>query len=301
MHKKIITSKWVVGLGVTGVMSLAILAVLVIGDLFTKSPVSFDSQRAFADVEYQVALGPRLPGSEAHSQALDWMIDNLAEAGWQSVTQETERMGHPIYNLIATRGKGDPWIIIGAHYDSRFVADADPNPANRGLPVPGANDGASGVAVLLELARILPKNLDKQVWLVFFDAEDQGNLPGWDWILGSRAFVDELNGQPDSVVIIDMIGDADLDLYWEKNSDPELTKEIWAIAAELGYDESFIPEYRHRILDDHIPFVEAGITAIDIIDFDYPYWHTIEDTPDKVSPNSLKAVGDTLQEWILRQ
>jgi Zn-dependent M28 family amino/carboxypeptidase len=151
----------------------------------------------------------------------------------------------------------------------------------------------------MELARVLPADLNKQVWLVFFDSEDNGRLPGWDWILGSRAFVEALQGTPDSVVIVDMIGDADLNIYKEKNSNAELTEEIWAIAAQHGYAKQFIAEYRHSMLDDHTPFLEHDIRAIDIIDFDYPYWHTSQDTVDKVSAESLEAVGETLRQWLL--
>ena len=127
-------------------------------------------------------------------------------------------------------------------YDSRMVADQDPDPAKRSEPVPGANDGASGVAVLLELARILPEDFPGTVWLVFFDAEDNGNIPGWDWILGSTAFVDGLQGKPDAAVIIDMIGDADLRIPYERNSDPPLMGEIWNAAAAQGYEEIFVSE-----------------------------------------------------------
>ena len=102
-------------------------------------------------------------------------------------------------------------------------------------PVPGANDGASGVAVLLELARVLPADLEGQVWLAFFDSEDQGNLPGWDWILGSRALANSLTDKPDAVIVVDMIGDANLNIPQERNSDPGLTAEIWDTAARLGY------------------------------------------------------------------
>jgi Zn-dependent M28 family amino/carboxypeptidase len=98
-----------------------------------------------------------------------------------------------------------------------------------------------------------------------------------------------------------MIGDADQNIYIERNSNPELSEEIWEIAAELGYGRSFIPTPRHSILDDHTPFLQAGIPAVDIIDFDYPYWHTTEDTVDKVSAESLEAVGRTLQEWLARR
>lgn len=267
----------------------------------TPQPERFNGKRAFFYVETQVAFGPRLPGSEAHAQAVDWMISELANAGWQTELQETEMMGHPIRNVIAKRGQGESWIVLGAHYDSRFWADEDPDPANHREPVPGANDGASGVAVLLELARTLPSNLEKEIWLVFFDAEDQGNIPDWDWILGSRAFVDSLEQTPDLAIIVDMIGDADLNIHKEKNSDAGLTRQIWDVAAGLGYAEQFIPDYKYSMLSDHTPFVQRGIPAVLLIDFDDPYWHTIADAPDKVSAYSLQAVGDTLTAWLLDQ
>lgn len=267
----------------------------------TALPPEFDGPRAYADVERQVAFGPRLPGSQAHAQVVDWLQAELGAYGWSVELQETTYLNQPVKNVIARRGTDQaPWIILGAHFDSRFTADQDPDPDRRADPVPGANDGASGVAVLVELARILPDDLNKQIWLVFFDAEDQGRIPGWDWILGSRAFVEQLSGSPDSVIIVDMIGDADLNIYKERNSDPELTDEIWQAAAEQGHANVFIPDYGYSILDDHTPFLEKGLRAIDIIDFDYPYWHTVEDTPDKVSGESLQAVGDTLLYWLTK-
>jgi glutaminyl-peptide cyclotransferase len=269
----------------------------------------FNGNRAMGDVEYQLTFGSRTVGSAAHDQEVTWIVDELRKAGWDASIQETEMMAHPVRNIVARWGEGQPWVILGAHYDSRLVADQDPDPNNRSMPVPGANDGASGVAVLLELARVLPSYMDAppgkpqgQVWLVFFDAEDNGRLPGWDWILGSRAFVENLttaSEEPDAVVIIDMIGDANLNIYEEKNSDPELTDQIWQRAEALGYGEQFIPQPRHTILDDHLPFIQAGIPAVDIIDFDYPYWHTLGDTADKVSARSLKAVGDVLINWLV--
>ncbi len=215
--------------------------------------------------------------------------------------QKTEMLGHPIQNVIAKRGSGKPWIILGAHYDSRLHANQDPDLAARELPVPGANDGASGVAALLELARVLPRDIDGQIWLVFFDAEDNGNIEGWDWILGSRAFADSLQSKPDGVVVLDMIGDADLNIYLEGNSDSALSAEIWQQAAELGHEDVFINSVKYSMLDDHSPFLARGIPAVDIIDFDYPYWHTRADTLDKISANSLQAVGETLLAWLLAQ
>jgi glutaminyl-peptide cyclotransferase len=262
--------------------------------------VSFDGQRAYADVETQVAFGPRIPGSEGHARIQEWMQNELESAGWTVEIQTSEALGHPIENLVARRNADPPRIILGAHYDSRMFADSDPDPAQHQNFVPGANDGASGVGVLLELARSLPDET-VPVWLVFFDAEDNGRIQGWDWILGSREFVKNIPVQPWAVIVVDMIGDADLNIYKERNSNPELTDEIWAVAQSLGYESKFIPEYKHSMLDDHTPFLEAGIPAVDIIDFDYPYWHTIQDTPDKVSAESLKVVGETLLVWIMQQ
>ena len=160
--------------------------------------------------------------------------------------------------------------------------------------------GVERVAVLLELARSLPGDT-VPIWLVFFDAEDNGRIEGWDWILGSREFVKNNPVQPRAAVIVDMIGDADLNIYKEHNSNPALTDEIWEVANGLGYGSKFIPEYKHSMIDDHTPFLEAGIPAVDIIDFDYPYWHTVQDTPDKVSAESLQIVGETLRVWITQQ
>lgn len=261
----------------------------------------FDAQRAYLDIAYQVELGPRTPGSQAHTDVMDYFADELTSAGWKVEIQDTSWGGQPVRNLIAKRGEG-PWIILGAHYDSRMIADRDPDPKNNTKAVPGANDGASGTAVLLELARTLPTDLNQEIWLAFFDAEDQGGLPGWDWALGASAMAASLSdysNKPEAVVIVDMVADADLDIYMERNSDPEITRQIWAAAAELGYEEFFIPQYKHSIIDDHIPFIQNNIRAADIIDFDYAYWHTTQDTIDKISVDSLEVVGKTLQRWIM--
>ncbi len=261
------------------------------------APQAFDGERAYQDVRYQVSLGARTPGSTAHAQVRAWILDTLEQAGWQAESIPAQMMGHDLYNLTGRRGSGHPWIILGAHYDSRMLADQTIGGSDQ--PVPGANDGASGVAVLLELARTLPRDFPGQIWLVFFDGEDNGDLPGWDWILGSRAFAQTLPAVPDAVVIVDMIGDADLNIYMERNSDPTLTHQIWQIADGLGYAHAFIPQAKYSMLDDHTPFLQLGIPAVDLIDFDYPYWHTTADTADKVSAHSLQIVGDTLWHWLL--
>jgi glutaminyl-peptide cyclotransferase len=280
-------------------MSLIVATVVIFLLTIRSADKAFDGQRAYQDVLTQMDFGPRTVGSEAHAKTLAWMQSELEEAGWTVELQSAERMGHPIHNLVAYRGSEPVQIILGAHYDSRLVADQDQG-SGSSAPVPGANDGASGVAVLLELARTLPHDT-VSVELVFIDAEDNGGIAGWDWLLGSRAFVESLTIEPHAVIIVDMIGDADLNIYKERNSNPALMDAIWAQAAALGYEKYFIPTYKHSMLDDHTPFLEAGIPAVDIIDFDYPYWHTSADTADKVSAQSLEVVGRTLWAWIVAQ
>jgi Zn-dependent M28 family amino/carboxypeptidase len=265
------------------------------------TPDVFSGEKALADVRTQVAFGPRTPGSGGHAQVQAWIVSELEAAGWIVEIQSSEMLGHPVGNIVAKRNDEAPEIILGAHYDTRFIADNEPNPQNHDQPVPGANDGASGVAVLLELARAMPAE-GIPTWLVFFDTEDNGRIDGWDWILGSRAFVKQNPAlTPRAVVIVDMVGDADLNLYLESNSTPAIRDEIWTVASELGHGKVFIQEEKYSMLDDHTPFLEAGLPAVDIIDFDYPYWHTLEDTPDKISAASLEAVGSTLLEWITQQ
>jgi hypothetical protein len=283
---------------ISGILVLIAAASIIDPKVKAAQATGFDGDQAYQDVEYQVSLGARVPGSSAHEKEVTWIDQELVKAGWQTETQDGQMMGHPYQNIVGKRGSGTPWIIFGAHYDSRMIADNDPDPAKRIQPVPGADDGASGVAVLLELARSIPANLHGQVWLVFFDIEDQGNIPSWDWILGSKAFAANLNGKPDAAVVIDMIGDKNLNIFMEKKSNHELNQEIWNQAAALGYQDEFIPQYKYSMEDDHTPFLQKGILSVDLIDFDYPYWHTTADTSDKVSAGSLKIVGDTLFHWL---
>ncbi|MBV6395790.1 MAG: hypothetical protein HFACDABA_01372 [Anaerolineales bacterium] len=265
-------------------------------------PGRFDGERAYRDVIAQVEFGPRTPGSQAHQQTIDYIRRQLQEANWL-VDVQTEKInnGQTVKNVIARRSDVPPQIILGAHYDSRLYAERDPELLKQSEPVPGANDGASGVAVLLELGRVLPRN-SAPIWLVFFDAEDQGHIPGWDaWSLGARAFVQNFNLKPQAVIIVDMVGDRDLKIWQEKQSTNWLVNDLWQTAAELGFSHVFIPETKYNIEDDHIPFLEAGIPAVDIIDIEYRYWHTTYDTVDKVSARSLSIVGLVLQTWIGKQ
>jgi glutaminyl-peptide cyclotransferase len=275
----------------------AMLTVLIPDHISPSIP--FDGNRAYQDVITQVGFGPRIPDSQAHAKTIAYIQDELRKANWQTKLQTTTWRGFSIKNIIASTADRQPEIILGAHYDSRLLADQDPA-IGQNAPVPGANDGASGVGILLELARSLPRN-SPPIWLVFFDAEDNGGINGRDWIMGSEAFVSDLTFHPRAAIIVDMVGDANLDIYIENNSNATLVSEIWGQAARLGYEKQFIPTIKYSMLDDHTPFLEAGIPAVDIIDFDYPYWHTAADTPDKVSPTSLKIVGDTLRTWIINQ
>jgi glutaminyl-peptide cyclotransferase len=267
-------------------------------------PLVFDGEMAYEHVVAQCDLGFRPTGSEAGWANGDYIISYLEEQGWAVETEEFTYCDTPVRNVIGLMpdlGDADekagekPVVILGAHYDTRRSADQQ----NPSIPVMGANDGASGVAVLLELARTLDQDrLRYQIWLAFFDAEDNGNLDGWDWCVGSSYMAEHLEIVPEAVVVVDMIGDADQQLYLERNSDRALQVQLWEIAATLGYTDAFFSEYRHAMYDDHIPFVERGIVAVDIIDFDYPYWHTNQDTPDKVSPESLERVGRVLEVWL---
>ena len=265
---------------------------------FHPSPGNFNGRRAYAHVTAQMELGPRVTGSAANAAAGNYIADQMKSAGWSVEFQPFVYQGTPVRNVIARTnvGKG-PVVILGAHYDSRRRADRDPAHATE--PVPGADDGASGVAVLLELARTLDlREIPNELWLAFFDAEDNGGLDGWDWIVGSTYMADHLTIQPEAMILVDMVGDADQQFYFDSNSDPGLSAQVWATAARLGYDKQFIPVARWTMTDDHIPFARRGIPALDIIDFDYPYWHTTADTADKVSAESLERIGRVLKAFL---
>ena len=256
----------------------------------------FDGAKAYEHVVAQCALGPRLVGSEESRQTAEYISTILTKLGWVVELQEFTYRGMVGRNIIASRGSG-PLVMLGAHYDTRSVADLDPVDPTQ--PVPGANDGASGVAVLLELARALDaENGTREVWLTFFDAEDQGNLNGWPFSVGASHMAEHLLAKPTAVVVVDMVGDPDQEFLWERNSDPGLLRTLWTIAADLGYEDSFVAQNGYAIVDDHLPFRQKGLVAVDIIDLDYPYWHTAEDTPDKVSPDSLARVGRVLETWL---
>lgn len=265
----------------------------------TLKPNKFDGNLAFSIIKDLAKLGPRIPNSQASEKAVDYVGKLLSKNGWRIDFQQFSHSNCSGTNIIASKGFGSNQILLGTHFDSRAFADATTENVHVG--VPGVNDGLSGVSVLLELSRILPLNDNFQLSLAFFDCEDQGDINGQRWASGSTYFVMNSNTLPDTVVIIDMIGDKNLNIYKETNSSVTLSDDLWGIASTLGFQKTFINETRYSLLDDHFPFLQAGIPAALIIDFDYPYWHTTEDTIDKVHPNSLQQVGDVLFAWIQKQ
>lgn len=257
----------------------------------------FSGERAMRHVEAQCDLGPRPVDSDANRQTADYIVETLTDYGWEVEEQAFAFREKALRNVIGKKGEG-PLIILGAHFDTRPVADRDP--ADRSSPVMGANDGASGVAVLLELARVLGEEATDQaeIWLAFFDGEDSGALNGWPWCVGSTEMANGMTRRPEYVLVVDMIGDADQQIYYEWTGSLWLQEKVWAIADDLGYSRWFIPEHRYSILDDHTSFLQRGFNAAVMIDFDYPYWHTIHDTVDKVSVDSLQRVGDVLERLL---
>lgn len=266
----------------------------------------FDADRSFSDLFRQTEFGPRIPGTKAHSECAAWIQDELrphADSVWVQEFHGAvlgSRDTVPLTNIVARFGLGaSKRILIGAHWDTRPHADRDPDSTLWRTPVPGANDGASGVAVLLELARLFdsippPIGVD----LAFFDGEDGGeysSFPG-EWCQGSFYFAAHLPNRYQWGAVIDMVGDKDLALPIEGNSfrlAPDLVGRIWAKARALN-ETAFQRIRGDDVNDDHMPLLMKGIPTVDIIDFDYPFWHTTADTPDKCSPASLGAVGRVL-------
>ncbi|MHA2333787.1 MAG: M28 family peptidase, partial [Candidatus Hodarchaeales archaeon] len=266
---------------------------------------SFNGTLAFEYARYQCEdIGYRYPGSveiEKTRLFIHSIIEKLPD--WTITFQNFTYRNVSVVNLIADWKGYDSEgeiTILGAHYDTRFRANKDYLQPEE--PVMGANDGASGVAVLLELARVIQEqDFHINIRLLFFDAEDQGSggMDGWSWIVGSQYYADYLDNNElvDTItrmILVDMVGDADLQIYKESYSDSGLVEDIWNVAAEIGAT-AFIPTYNYWILDDHIPFKNLGIPSIDIIDFDYPYHHTTRDTLDKISKNSMLQVGKTIE------
>ncbi len=293
--------------------------------------LEFDGLAANQSVTFQVGLGPRLPGSNASSALLDSFIEN--NTAWNWTLDKHPYLDTNLTNLhgVYTPESNEtdlPVVVLAAHYDSRDRAERDDDENRTDEPIPGANDGASGVAVLSELARIVPTlGLEHEVWILLTDAEDQGVVPE---MLGAKAWAqDRTQEEIDSIhafLLVDMIGDADLqinrvyppkvglsetDRLWDSveglASSLGLVKDVAACDGSLGTDIVNV-NVLDGVIDDHVPMLEVGIPAIDLIDIRFGpnatkwggYWHTHEDTPDKVSAESLTHVGHIL-ELGLRQ
>ncbi|MCS6862499.1 MAG: M28 family peptidase, partial [Abditibacteriales bacterium] len=276
--------------------------------------VTFDANRAFADLQKQVDFGPRVPNTAGHRQTRDFLVAELGKYAdsvtRQDFTQTLRGTTYQMSNIIGViNPSGQKKLMLCAHWDTRPLADEDPDPANHTKPIPGANDGASGVAVLLEVARVLKAKKPKvQVIITFFDGEDFALEPGdfSHMLLGSKYFAQNMGKfRPDEAILIDMIGDSNLGVNRDRNSvlaAPALYQRVLTAARALGY-ANFFDRGEKTVIDDHIPLIQAGVKAIDLIDFDYPdetnrYWHTLQDTPDKCSPQSLKIIGETLLKVI---
>jgi glutaminyl-peptide cyclotransferase len=271
---------------------------------------AFDGDHAFFYLETQVAFGPRVPGSAAHRQCLEYLSKELsywADTVWTQPFTYHSTDRNETLSLTNIIGRIAPErrdrVLLCAHWDSRPFADQDPDPANRAIPIPGANDGASGVAVLLEVARQLHSDPVKiGVDIVFFDGEDygrEGNLE--DYLLGAKNYARNLpDPQPRFAVLLDMIGDRDLHIpqetYSLRNARAVMDK-IYDAARRVNA-KAFDRKEGIPVVDDHVPLLQAGIPAVDLIDFDYPYWHTLADTPEHCSAKSLDQVGRTLLDML---
>ena len=290
------------------------LGVFLLGFVSCDRPAAaYEGQRAFEWVTKQCAFGPRVPGTAAHDSCFAFLVSTLRQYAGEVETDTfyydspVLKARVPLYNVVARfRPEWKERILIGAHWDTRPWADQDPVPAKRHMPVLGANDGASGVAVLLEMARVMKRSPPGMgVDIVFFDGEDLGTVADPNgWFRGSTRYVEQIADKkpPLFVIVVDMVGKKDLALHWEGNSREQasnIVDLVWGEASSLGV-RSFRSDVRHRVFDDHTPFLNAGIPAIDIIDFDYPEWHTTHDTPEKCSPESLEGVGRVLLSLVTK-
>lgn len=279
------------------------------------APEPFDGQVAYELLTRQVEFGPRVPGTSGHARQLAWMQEYL---GSRADTVEVQPFVHVtakgdtlrLTNVLARfRPESRDRILLVAHWDTRPTADNEEQESARRQPIPGANDGASGTAVLLALADVLSRHpAPIGVDLLLVDGEDYG--PGQeDMYLGATHFAANLppGYRPLYGIVVDMVGDQDPEYRIEAYSQqyaPEVVERVWTLADGLGYGGVFRRSYGGAISDDHLPLNRAGIRTIDIIDFDYGpgnrYWHTLEDRVENTSPKGLEAVGVVLTELIYR-
>jgi len=274
---------------------------------------SFDADAAFALLERQVGFGPRVPGTDGHRAQLEWMTAFLQERADTVVLQPFTHRGPggeqlELTNVMARFGpERRDRILLVAHWDTRPTADEDPDPDARDSPIPGANDGASGVAVLLQLADVLSRHSPPLgVDILLVDGEDYA--PDHMY-LGSQYFADHRprGYEPFYGIVVDMVGDRSPRFLQEGFSldyAPEVVDRVWTMAERLGHGQIFVRAPGRHIMDDHVPLNRAGIPTINIIDFEYGpgnmYWHTHQDDLENVGPEGLGVVGEVLAEIIFR-
>lgn len=280
----------------------------------------FSGDRAFVWLEEQVALGSREPGSAGNRQLREMILETARNLGFTATTgclEVTDPLGGEpveICNIVVTiAGTGAATagrLWLGAHFDTRPIADHDPDPARRADPVPGANDGASGTAVLLHLMEVLQNVAPPtEVNLIFFDGEDSGAAgdPG-GFCLGSKHLAASwqdfgsplLGPPPRGLILLDMVGETGIAIPMEGYSRqyaPAWTEAVFARAAALGLT-ALVPEPGRPVYDDHVPFLAAGIPAVDLIDFEYAEWHTTADLPRACSAESLEQVGTLILDLV---
>jgi len=274
-------------------------------------PPAFRADTAFAYLGRQVAFGPRVPGSPGHAAQLAWMAEFLETRADTVILDpfehETTATGTrlELTNVFARfRPDARDRILVLAHWDTRPTADEEADAERRARPIPGANDGASGTAVLLELANVLSSNSPPiGVDLLFVDGEDYG--PGEpDMYLGAKRFAARNPGyRPLYGILLDMVGDQNpvypIESY-SRESAPEVVERVWRVAEEIGHGSAFVRRDGGAITDDHIPLNRAGIRTIDIIDFDYGHWHRLTDDLANVSAKGLGIVGSVVTALIFR-
>jgi glutaminyl-peptide cyclotransferase len=256
----------------------------------------FSGAKAFSHVEQLVALGPRSIGSESIAEARGYIREYLEGLGLEIIgyafNASYEGQEYHMENIIGVLpGRRDGVIAVGGHYDTKEI--------------PGANDGGSSAGLLLEMARVLKDlRLEHTVWVIFFDGEDTGSNAA-TMFYGSRNLAGRLEAEgrkPRLLILADMIGDKDLSIRRDRNSDPSLTDHIWSKAEELGYGDHF-SDGKLSVLDDHVPFMNIGVPSCVLIDFSYgplnSYWHTSKDDMDKISEESLKIVGDVIYSSLV--
>jgi Zn-dependent M28 family amino/carboxypeptidase len=292
---------------------LSLLAGLALGCDHAPPPREFDGAAAFALLQAQVAFGPRIPGTEGHRRMAAWLDSTLAGRGdtlivqaWAHVTATGDTLQLRNY-LVRFNPGATERILFLAHWDTRPHADG-PGSHDSSAAVPGADDGASGVALLLGVAEALRRMPPKQgVDLLFVDGEDYGDFVKHpdDVLIGSKYYALHQAPGPAPIyaVLWDMVAGKNLKIYEEGNSllgAPEVVELVWKAAREAGHGDVFISSPGYTLIDDHVSLQKAGIRAIDVVHFypDYPYWHTPEDTIDKVSSQSLQVVGDVAMRLV---